>query len=219
MWLDAGTGTFAALGERTDPAGVDALVLTHVHGDHCLDFFPLFNLLRYGGGRERPLPVFAPEGVAARLAGFAGAGPGHDLFRVFEFVEVAPGDEVEVGGLWMGFGEAMHSVPTVAVRVGDGGAVLAYTADTGPGDGPAAAAAGADLLLAEATYQGRRVEGGYPYHLYAAEAGALAERSGSGRLVVTHVAPTLDPAASVDEAAAVFSGQVVWAAPGMEVQV
>ena len=76
----------------------------------------------------------------------------------------------------------------------------------------------ADLLLCEATKQGTRLEGDYPFHMYADEAGAVARDAGARRLLLTHVAPTLDVAESVAEAAAVFEGPVEWAAPGLEVE-
>ncbi|MCB2224580.1 MAG: MBL fold metallo-hydrolase [Actinobacteria bacterium] len=218
VWLDAGPGTLTAAMARGVVADVSALVLTHVHGDHCLDALPLFNLLRYGGVRATPLPVLAPRGVAERLAAFIGAGPGHDFHRVFDFRTVAPGDEVSAGGLRLTFGAAVHPVPAVTVRVDDGERSLAYSGDTGPGGGLVETAAGADLLLCEATGQGRREEYGYPHHLVAAEAGAAARVAGARRLLVTHVAPTLDPAVSVREAAAEYGGPVEWAAPGLEVQ-
>ena len=96
---------------------------------------------------------------------------------------------------------------------------LVYSADTGPGGDLAALAAGADLLLCEASLASGPGPQSWPYHLSAAEAGALAREAGVGRLLLTHLAPMLDPARSVAEAAEAFGGPVEWAAPGMEVQV
>jgi ribonuclease BN (tRNA processing enzyme) len=95
---------------------------------------------------------------------------------------------------------------------------LAYSGDTGPGGDLVEIAQGTDLLLCEATGQGEQADYGYPYHLVAAEAGRAAREAGARRLVVTHLAPTLDPVASVREAAAAFGGPVEWAAPGLEVE-
>jgi ribonuclease BN (tRNA processing enzyme) len=156
--------------------------------------------------------------VAERLAAFAGAGPGHDFYRAFDFVTIAPGTTAEVGGISLSWGAAVHPVPAVVTRVEGGGASLAYSGDTGPGGDLVEIASGVDVLLCEATDQGVRMAGDYPYHLFAVEAGEAAAAAGVGRLLVTHVGPTLDEAASVTEAAAAFGGPVEWAAPGLEVE-
>jgi ribonuclease BN (tRNA processing enzyme) len=215
--LDAGPAVFPVLQTLADPADLDALVISHVHGDHCLDVFPLFNALRYGPSRRRELPVLAPPGVAERIAGFIAAGPDHDLFRIFEFRTTAAGDRTRIGGLDLAFGAAAHSVPTLVTAVTSGGRRLVYSGDTGPGGDLPAMAAGADLLLCEATTQGDPGPDRYPYHLSAIEAGEVARESGVGRLLVTHVTPGLDPAVSAEEARTVFDGETGWAAPGLEV--
>lgn len=214
LWLEAGTGTFMELARHLDPGAVDAVVLSHVHVDHCVDLFGLYGYLAFGPSGRIPVPVHAPEGVLDHLAGFARATEGHVFHTVFEARAVAPGDVVEVGELVLRFGDAVHPVPAVSVRIDAPGGSLAYSGDTGPGSGLAELAAGVDLLLCEATILGPRADRTYPYHLTAAEAGALAEAAGARRLVVTHVAALAAPEAAVDEAAAVYRGPVTWAAPG-----
>ena len=218
LWIDAGPGTLTALMSAFDPGDVDAVVLSHGHGDHCLDMLPFFNFLRYGNPPREALPVFAPAGVAERLAAFIGASPGHPFFRTFDFVEVGAGATAETGDLRISWGEASHPVPAVVTRIEADGVSLAYSGDTGPGGDLVEMAAGVDVLLCEATSQGTRAAGDFPYHLFADEAGRAASAAGAGRLLVTHLAPTLDPTVSVSEAAAEFEGPVEWAAPGLEVQ-
>jgi ribonuclease BN (tRNA processing enzyme) len=217
--LDAGPGTAAALQEAADPAALSSLVLTHVHPDHCADTLALFNLFRFGIPDRRGIPALAPEGVAERLAGFLGAPPEHDFFRVFAWDEVAAGDRRRIGEIEIDFGRADHPVPAVTVGIAAGGRRLVYSGDTGPGGDLVSFAVGADVLLCEATFQGDPRESRWPYHLAATEAGAIAREAGVARLLVTHVVPMLDPARSVDEARAAFGGPTDWAAPGMEVTV
>ncbi len=215
--LDAGPGTVQPLQALMDPAALDAVVLSHVHGDHCVDFFPLFNVLRFGPSEVLGLPVFAPEGVADRIAGFAGAGSDHALFSIVDFREAVDGETHEVGRMSISFAAAAHPVPAVSVRVDGDGSSLTYSGDTGPGGGLERLAAASDLLLCEATTQGEAGPDAYPFHLSAAQAGTVAADAGVGRLLVTHLAPGLDPERSVREAAAAFGGPTEWAAPGMEV--
>ena len=229
IWLDAGTGTFAALQSRARREGrhwaeLDGLVISHAHADHCLDVVPLYYALRFlddgeidPGGRAgtlahdpRPLPLFWPPGCRAVLGpavheqrpvpGVVEAEAENKLGRVFALGELVPDRTVELAGARITCVATDHSVPTLALAVDADGRRLVYTADTGPGVDLAPFAAGADLLLAEATYQEGRV--GPPVHLSAAQAGELARRAEAARLVVTHVWPTLDPERSGREAAA-----------------
>lgn len=214
--LDLGPGTFPALFARgIVPA---AVVLTHRHGDHCLDVLPLFNHLRFDRPDVRSVPLLAPEGVVEALAAFVGDGPEHAFYDVFTPTVVAAGDAARFGDLELSFGSAVHSVPAVSVAVTDGVSRLVYSGDTGPGGAVDAMSTGADLLLCEATYQGARSTNGFPFHLHASEAGEVAERAGVDTLAVTHVAPTLDAAVSVAEAEERFEGPVWHAEPGMEVE-
>lgn len=166
-----------------------------------------------------PSTLMAPQGVYARLAEFAGAGPNHVFHDVFTRIWVDAGDTVTVGDLTLRFGSVVHPVPAVCVAVTDGDRTIVYSGDTGPGGDLAGMAAGADLLLCEATHQGPVTTDRYEFHLFASEAGALASGAGVGRLLVTHLAPTLDPSVSIAEAAAEFDGPVDHAAPGLEVEV
>jgi ribonuclease BN (tRNA processing enzyme) len=213
--LDCGPGVFAALHER----GVvpDVIVLSHGHGDHCSDVVSLLNYLRFDRSEYRGIPLLAPRGVVNRLAAFVGAGPDHLFFDVFAPDLVMPGSVIRFGNVTLSFAEAVHPVPAVSVRVAAGGVSLTYSGDTGPGGGLADLAVASDLMLCEATHQGVPAPDRYPYHLYASETGGIATVSEVAALLVTHVAPTLDPDVSVIEAAREFDGPVAHAAPGMEV--
>ena len=220
IWVDAGPGTFMALAGLMVPGELDAVVISHVHPDHCSDFFALLHYLAYGPGGSVPVPVYVPAGAAEHLASFVRADDDGSRFsHVFTMHTVGEGDEVDVGAVHVRFAEASHSVPALAVRFDAGGASLAYSGDTGPGGGLPALATGVKLLLCEAAYQGNRGEHPYPFHLTAGEAGALARASGATRLMLTHVQPALDLSVSVAEAEAEFGRAVEVAVPGMEVVV
>ncbi len=217
--LDVGPGVAMALQQAVDPGDLDAIVISHVHPDHCSDVFAVFNIYRYGPGSRRGIPVFVPDGAAEHLASFVRAEPGHELFSVFDFRTVQPGDRARVGALDLAFGAAVHPIPSLVTAVECEGRRIVYTGDTGPGSEAGAMSRGADLLLSEATYQGEPDPQRWPYHLLASEAGELAGAAGVARLVVCHVAPVLDPQRSVAEAAAVFDGPVAWAEPGWETRI
>jgi len=218
LWIDAGNGTFAALQRHADFAALDALVLSHTHADHCLDVIPFYYARRFHADAPLPrLPLLCPPGSRELLAPIVREEGGDKLGEVFDFREIRGGGTAEVAGLTLRFAWTDHPVPTVALRAESGGHSLAYTADTGPGPELADVeelARGADLLVAEATYQ--EGQAGAPVHLSATQAGRLARDAGVRRLLLTHVWPELDPAVSVAEArrAAGERVEVAWAEPG-----
>ncbi|HEX2224249.1 MAG TPA: MBL fold metallo-hydrolase [Thermoanaerobaculia bacterium] len=196
IWLDAGTGTFAALQRVADYTRLEALVLSHIHPDHCLDFYPFYIARRFHPEELSKLPVYGPPGIKEVLAGLMVGEGIEKIERWFDFRAVDEGDEVEVGGLRLTFARMSHTIHTLAVRA-EGAGSLTYSADTGPEADLAGFARGSDFLLCEATYQEGRV--GAPVHLSARQAGDTARRAGVRQLALTHHWPTFDPEVSLSE--------------------
>ncbi len=214
VWVDAGSGTFGSLLELMDPADLDALIISHMHVDHCADVFPLYHYLRFGPVERDPLLLFVPDGAIDRLAAFVDSGGGSHFVDAFDPVTPSAA-AVEVGSITFRFGRADHPVPTLQVRADAAGRSLAYSADTGTGSELVSLARGANTLLCEASFQG--TDKPAPHHLSATEAGEIARAANVERLILTHVMPTLDPQQSMAEAAALFRGDVMVASPGLEV--
>jgi ribonuclease BN (tRNA processing enzyme) len=217
--MDAGTGTFMELAERVDPGTLDAVIVSHTHVDHCSDLFGLYGYLAFGPSGDVPVKVFVPEGAAAHLAAFARASDEHIFNVVLDIEEVAPGGTVTVDDISIGFGEAIHPVPALVTRLEVDGASLVYSGDTGPDGDLLEMAAGADVLLCEASIGGLRDERTYPYHLTAIEAGEAAARAGVGRLILTHIGALMDPQQSLDEASGAFAGTISYAEPGSVIEI
>jgi ribonuclease BN (tRNA processing enzyme) len=214
LWMDAGTGTFMELARLTDPGRLDAVVISHMHVDHCSDLFGLYGYLAYGPSEGGPIPVYLPRGGAKMFVDFAGAGDGHVFHDVLEFTEVGPHDKAQVGPLSLSFGTSVHSVPANVTRIESPDRTLVYTGDAGPGGDLFEMASGADVFLSEAKLSGIRDKDTYAYHLTAREAGEIASWAGAGHLVLTHLPHTIDPEQAIDEASAHFSGPVSYATPG-----
>jgi ribonuclease BN (tRNA processing enzyme) len=214
IWCDAGSGTFMPLMEHMDPADLDAVVISHVHTDHCADLVALYDYLAYGPSGTIPVPVYLPEGAVDPIAAFVRAEGEHLFFMALDFRVVGDGDAVTIGHVDVSFAATNHPVPTVASRYEAGGRAFAYSGDTGPGGGYPALLDGCDAALCEATIQGGRGPETYPYHLTAGEAGAVAAAAGVSKLIVTHVSPTLDEQTSIAEAAATFGSTPELAVPG-----
>lgn len=206
IWLDCGNGTFANLQRHLAVEDLTAVVITHQHPDHCVDLYSLHIMLAYGLERQG-LPVYGPEGLEQRLGTLVNG----DWGATFAWTGLNDGDEVVIGEAVLRFSRTDHPPPTLAVEVAADGRRMIYTADTGPGWSVAAFAPGADLVLSEATFQ--RDGEGKPGHLSARQAGEAARAAGAKRLVLTHIWPGLDPAASAVEGSEAFGQEVILAAP------
>ena len=71
LLMDLGNGAFGALLRHADPWRLDAVVLSHLHADHCADMSNLVVHRRYDPApppTPATLPVHAPSEAAERLA-------------------------------------------------------------------------------------------------------------------------------------------------------
>jgi ribonuclease BN (tRNA processing enzyme) len=217
IWLDAGTGTFANLQSALAIRDLSAIVISHGHSDHFVDVVPAFYARYYGGLGESGLPFYSPEGFVSLLSLLV-AEDGRDVLgEAYAFTTVKDGDHIRVGPFEIDAFEMAHvGVSALGYRLSAGGATLAYTGDTGPSDAVLELARGADVLLAEASYQD--ASDLLPFHLSARQAAGYAKTAGVGRLLLTHVLPTLDPAVSLAEARSVF-GPTAIADEGMVTEI
>ena len=61
--LDLGSGALGALHHYADPLTIDAVALSHLHPDHCLDLCGFYVLRKYHPSGAQPrLPVYGPGG-------------------------------------------------------------------------------------------------------------------------------------------------------------
>ncbi|MDQ1519359.1 MAG: hypothetical protein QOI55_432 [Actinomycetota bacterium] len=211
LWVDCGNGSFANLQQHARVEDIDAVVITHGHPDHCVDIYGMHVLYKYGLERDC-LPVFAPEGVAKQLEALVG-----EWDNTFDWHVIGDHDTITVGEAKLTFSRTDHPPPTMAVEIAFGDHRLVYTSDTGPEWSPEVFAPGADLILSEATYQHDDIRA--PIHLSARQAGELARAAQAKRLMLTHLWPSLDPVASIEEASEAFGRAVDLAAPHLVTQV
>jgi len=213
LWIDAGTGTFAALQRLTDFTRLDAVVISHLHPDHCADLYPLQVALRYRVEGALRVPLYGPPGTLEALGGLLGNDGPAGLGDTFPFRAVDAGDTVEVAGCRLRFLRTDHPGHTLSIRVESPDGAFVFSADTGPNADLAGFARGCDLLVCEATYQEEKA--GAPMHLTARQAGETARRAGVRELAITHIWPTFDPQITLAEArSAAGDIPVRWAYPG-----
>ncbi|GII83013.1 MBL fold metallo-hydrolase [Sphaerisporangium siamense] len=214
MLIDFGNGSLGALQRHIGLYDVDAICLSHLHADHCLDMCAYHVVRTYSPDGPLPrVPVHAPSAAPRRLAAAYGMDDEPALDTAFAFTPLAPGS-FTVGPFEMTAALMNHPVETYGFRVSHGGRSVAYSADTGESAELVDLAAGADLLLCEASFRDRP---GNPkgLHLSGRQAAEHAARAGVGTLVLTHLVPWYDPAdVLADAAAGGFDGPMELARSG-----
>lgn len=214
LLLDLGSGAMGSLQRYHDMRRIDAIALSHLHPDHCLDLCPYWIARTFHpAGRQPRIPVYAPDSAAEHLSKAYTPEPNREMKDSFDFRPIAQ-SPFEVGPFRVTTALMNHPVEAYGLRVEHNGKVLAYSGDTGLSDDLVRLADGADIFLCEASF----VEGSNPpdMHLTGREAGEHAARAGAHTLVLTHLLPWNDPDRSLSEAKdSGFRGDVVLARPGL----
>ena len=212
--LDLGNGALGQLHRYADPLSIDAVLVSHLHADHCLDLCGYYVLRKYHPSGPQPrIPVWGPPGTAARMARAYDLPDEPGMTEEFDFREHDPEQPLQVGPFRIEAHRVVHPVDAFALRVTADDRVLVYSGDTGPCGALDRAAAGADLLLAEASFQSATANPP-DLHMTGADCGRTAAAAGVGRLVLTHVPPWYDPEVARTEAEQEWSGPVDLARAG-----
>jgi ribonuclease BN (tRNA processing enzyme) len=192
--LDFGASSLVALrAQGFDPARVDGVILSHLHGDHFGGLPFLLLDAQFLTRRERPLVIAGPPGarerIEAALEVFFPRSSATKWRFPWEVVEVTPGEAREVFGLTVATSEVVHpsGAPSTAVRLSDGRKVLAYSGDTEWTDALIPIADGADLFIVECYEYGRPVTGHISWSLLKDQLPHLRAK----RIMLTHMNPSM----------------------------
>lgn len=216
--LDIGNGSLGVLQRHIDPRQLDAIFLSHLHPDHCLDICGLYVMQKYRPAAEGAvapkIPVWGPGEAPTRLAmAYAGIEDGHGMSTVFDFTALMDRAAVRAGPFTVTPHRVNHPVETYGLRVEAGGSVLAYTGDTDSCAALSPLMTGADLVLADSAFvEGRDSRRGV--HMTGRRCAEAAETAGGvGQLVLTHMPAWNDPQVCLAEANDVLPGVVQTAVP------
>jgi ribonuclease BN (tRNA processing enzyme) len=190
LLLDCGPTTcsgLAQLGIARDE--IEAIAISHFHGDHFAGIPLLLLAARYEDHRTRPIHIAGPRGVERRVRALAEAmshpfDAGDWTFPVV-FTELEPAMEAPLGpAVVTSF--PVHHNPDVhpcglSVEIDD--RRIAFSGDTGWFEELPARVAGADLFICECTY----FERDYGYHLNYRELCRRKAQLDVERMVLTHL--------------------------------
>ena len=217
MLLDLGSGALGTLQRHIDPMTLDAVLLSHLHPDHCMDLTGLHVMRSHhpAGPATTRLPVHGPVGAAERLARAHGVGAATSVEDNYAFSDLRCREDFTIGPFRVTPFRVSHPVEAYGFRVESGGATLAFTGDTDSCPELLPLMADADLVLTDAAFvEGR--DAGRGVHLTGRRAALAAlEAGGVQRLMLTHIPSWNDPEVCRAQAAEVWPGEVELARPGM----
>jgi ribonuclease BN (tRNA processing enzyme) len=189
LLIDCGATSLVALKRAgVDPATIDYVIVSHLHGDH-FGGIPFLVLDGQFSRRERPLVIAGPPGTEDRVLRamdvlFPGSSQVQRRFDV-EFIELAERMPTSVGPAVVTAYEVVHAcgAPPYALRLEYAGKRIAYSGDTEWTEVLAEVAREADVFVCEAYFFDKKVK----YHLDYATLAENRHRLGCRSLVLTHM--------------------------------
>ncbi len=172
-----------------DTAAIDAVLLSHLHGDHFGGLPFLFLEYRYEQPRTRPLAIYGPRDMERRVQRLFTAlyekTAAEPLPFPVRFVELEAGRPADVERLRVVPILTPHDPTLVcfAYRIEAAGRTIVFSGDTAWNEALVAQARGADLFLCECSTYETRLD----IHLAYPEIAARAADFGCTRLVLTHL--------------------------------
>ena len=219
--LDCGEGTQQQMRRaHLSFLKVEAVFITHIHGDHVFGLFGLLNTMAMYG-RSAPLYVYGPQALGSVLNFYRSFFGDHDGFEIrFTAVDCAEPQPVHTSK-WVRvsafplrhridcFGYRFDEIVTERHRLENPAyrpKSYAYCSDTVPFPELARWVQGVDLLYHEATYpQELADKAALRWHSTSGQAAQCARDAGAGRLLIGHYSSRItDFDALVQECRGIF---------------
>ncbi|MBK1667393.1 hypothetical protein CKO28_05035 [Rhodovibrio sodomensis] len=185
--LDCGANTLAAMAAYgCDPEAIDAIAITHLHGDHIggLPYFLLHQ--QYVAGRTRQLDLIGPSDLPhtlPRLVELLYSNLRQDWNFPLRYSSWQSGDPHHSAGFTLRAEPVVHGIEAYGLRAEAEGVVLAYSGDTEWTDTLPRLADGADLMIVECHGYAQACPGHLDYKTLVVRRDQLPARS----LALTHL--------------------------------
>jgi len=188
--FDCGSTILASLKRSgIDPASIDLILVSHLHGDHFAGLPYLFLEYTYEQPRQRPLRIAGPPGTEERVwalfhAAYKELATQATPFAL-EFIEMTPNTAVAIDGVTVQPFRVPHQQIDISLglRVTVDGRAILYSGDTGWTTDLITHSQGTDLFICECCFfETRR-----PFHLDYPQIAAHRSAFGTKRMILTHL--------------------------------
>ena len=135
-----------------DPEELEIVWISHFHGDHFLGT-PLLLLWFWEMGRQKPLHILGPPGVAVKIGQAMELAYPNLLSRLgfsLSFVAIEPGEQKEISAALWQAAYNDHSQPCLSLRLELHGKAIFYSGDGRPTSMTLNLAKGCTLIIHEA---------------------------------------------------------------------
>lgn len=199
IMLDCGNGSTSLLDKYRELENL-IVILTHYHPDHYGDIFALGNATyvqhKYGYLENR-VQVLLPESIEMikkdNTSGILHGDNIEDYHYIkdtkhehyFSFSTFNRKSKIKIGDMSITFYKTIHALNAHAVKIESESGTLVYSSDTDYDLGLIDFAHNADIFICEASFLKGQVKGN-SHHLYAYEAGTLAEKANVKDLYLYH---------------------------------
>ena len=190
LLLDCGSTILASLkGNDLSAEPIDAIFLSHFHGDHFSGLPFLFLHYAYMEPRSRPLRIIGPPEVESKVTMLYRAmyadSAAEPLPYAIEFIEAQPDQQISFNGMHINPFLVLHQKhpPSFGCAIEAGGRRIVYSGDAGWTEDLVLRAQNADLFICECSYFETRLG----THLDYVKIAENLRRFGSKRIILSHL--------------------------------
>jgi len=215
--IDCGSGVLSNLERYINTRDLDSVIISHEHSDHCADLICLiYNaMIEFQLGiREKRLKIYAPISLN-HIRQYC-----DESYSTFEFY----GEKsiLNIENVSVRFSKNVHPVESYAmsfvIREKGIRKKITYSGDTQLNDDLINLSDNSDLLVCECSlYENMAVD--ITGHMSSVDAGMLAFKSNSKRLLLTHLPHFGDHELLLEESGNIFNGKLELARCGLNLEI
>lgn len=201
--LDMGCSSLSKLQEYVLINDIDAIVLSHLHGDHIADFKTftyMVDIYRAEGRLNKKIKVFTtntPKNVYDEIK----------YCKALEYIVVQQEGSYEINDMVIHFHELEHPIKTYGQRIECNDKVLAYTADTKLCDSLYRLVDSADIVIGDACIMDKDYHERVP-HISVKQLAKVCDKMSVKKLLLAHL-PDKGHDAILTEAKGEFDNSVL----------